>query len=91
MTRLEHRLEGTLTGPIREDLEQSIRFEVNRFARRYLDLPAQEKTAYFQAMESHRDWLTRFRPCLSRTNRIIYASRLLGERVFARTAARLTR
>ncbi len=91
MARLEHRLEGTLTGPIREDLEQSIRFEVNRFARRYLDLPAQEKPVYFQALKIHRDWLERFRPYLSRKNRIIYASRLLGERIFARTAARLTR
>jgi glycosyltransferase involved in cell wall biosynthesis len=91
MAALEERLDGTLTEPIRQNLEQSIRFEVNHFARRYLDLPASEKPAYFKAMNSHRGWLRRFRSYLSRKNRIIYASRLLGERVFARTAERLTR
>ena len=91
MAALEERLEGTLTEPIRQDLEQSIRFEVNRFARRYLDLPASEKNAYFQSLKKADGWLKRFRPYLSRKNRIIHASRLLGEKCFARTAAKLTR
>ena len=90
MHALEERLRGTVTEPIRKDLENSIRFEVNRFARRYLDLPEGERNAFFKFMMNAKGWLKEFHPYLARKNQIIYSSRILGETVFARIAARLT-
>ena len=90
MHALEERLQGTVTEPIRKDLENSIRFEVNRFAHRYLDLPEGERNSYFKSMMKAKGWLKEFRPYLTRKNQIIYSCRRLGEKVFARVAARLT-
>ena len=88
--KLEERLDIRIPESIKSSLESNVRHEVNLFASRYIALPANEKEAYFKAMTGSKDWFTEFRPYLSRRSRLIYASRLLGERAFARVAARLT-
>ena len=88
--KLEARLDGRIPESIKSSLESNIRHEVNLFANRYLALPANEKESYYKSMTGSNDWFKEFRTYLSRRNRLIYSSRLLGERGFARLAARLT-
>lgn len=63
-----------------------IRYEVNQFALRYLHLPKQEKSKYYQAMRSEKEWYGRFKKYLSRKNKMIYCMGRLGENVFRKAA-----
>ena len=72
-------------------LERSVRYEVNQFAIRYLRLPEEEKTKYYQAMRSEKEWYNRFKKYLSRKNRMIYYEGLLGEGVFNKMASMLAK
>ena len=69
--------------------EQGVRFEVNQFALRYLHLPDDEKSKYYQAMRTEKEWYGRFRKYLSRKNRIVFLLGSLGEGTFGRVAKML--
>lgn len=71
-------------------LEQSVRFEVNQFALRYLRLPIEEKPKYYQAMRAAKGWYGRFKKYLSRKNKMAYwMGRLLGESCFHKASLSL--
>lgn len=71
-------------------LEQSVRFEVNQFALRYLRLPIEEKPKYYQAMRAAKGWYGRFKKYLSRKNKMAYwMGRLLGESCFHKVSLSL--
>lgn len=68
-------------------LEQSVRFEVNQFALRYLRLPDDEKSKYYRAMKTEKGWYGRFKKYLSRKNKMVYwMGRLLGEGFFRKAS-----
>lgn len=69
--------------------EQGVRFEVNQFALRYLHLPDDEKSKYYQAMRTEKEWYGRFRKYLSRKNRIVFLLGSLGEGIFGRVSKML--
>lgn len=85
--KLKHRVpQGVLVW-----LEQGVRFEVNQYALRYLRLPEEEKSNYYQVMRSEKEWYGRFKKYLSRKNRIIYYASSLGEGVFGRMVMMLAK
>lgn len=68
-------------------LDRSVRIEVNQFALRYLRLPEEEKTKYYQAMCDEKGWYGRFNRYLSRKNRVVYLVGRLGENLFCKAAS----
>ena len=88
LERVKKTVEGKVPAGIVQGIDRSIRHEVNQFAKRYVQLPEKEKTPYFQAMRSDRNWFRRFKASLSRKNRLVYRSAWFGEKAFARISKR---
>lgn len=82
LERVKKAVEGKVPDGIVRGIDRNIRHEVNQFAKRYVQLPGKEKSAYFQAMRTDRNWFPRFKSSLTRRNRLVYRSGFLGERVF---------
>lgn len=81
------RVKGRVPQGVLAWLEQSVRFEVNEFALRYLRLPEDEKSKYYQAMRAEKGWYERFKKYLSRKNKMVYwTGRLLGENCFRKAS-----
>ena len=91
LERLKHTFAGKVPAEIIDGIEGSIRTEVNLFAKRYVRLPAGEKTAYFQSMRADKDWFPHFKSCLTRKNRLLYRTGSLGERFFSLAAKKLVK
>lgn len=91
LERVKKTVAGKVPDGIIRGIDGSIRHEVNQFAHRYLLLPGKEKSAYFQAMRSDKQWFPRFKSRLKKKNWLIYWSCFLGERFFARIAKRLAK
>lgn len=91
LERVKNTVEGQVPDGIVQGIDRNVRHEVNQFARRYIQLPKEEKSAYFQAMHADKEWYPRFKSRLNRKNRLIYRASLLGEWCFARVAKQLTK
>lgn len=91
LKEMEVRYAGTVPQAIMDRIMGYFRHELNQFAVRYLQLSADDRKKYFSMIRADKHWFRRFRPFLSRKNRLIYRSSLLGERVFARMAQRMLR
>lgn len=91
LERLIHTFEGKVPEGIIRKMGINIRTEVNHFASRYVQLPQAEKSAYFRSMRSDREWFPKFKSYLTRKNRAVYRSGILGERVFALVANKLAK
>lgn len=68
-----------------------VRYEVNQYALRYLHLPEEEKSKYYQAMRYEKEWYGRFKKYLSRKNKMIYYASALGETAFCKAAMALAK
>ena len=88
ISKLASKVKGKVSERIVQQLEANIRFEVNEFAKRYRNLPEEEKHAYYQAMRNDKAWFEQFRSYLSRKNRLIYICGQLNEICFG-TVVRL--
>lgn len=86
LERVRKTVEGRVPDGVIKGIDRSIRHEVNLFAKRYVQLPPEEKPAYFKAMKSDKRWFPHFLPSLTRRNRLLYRSSSLGETVFSRLA-----
>ena len=86
LERVKQTVEGKVPDGIIRGIDQSIRHEVNLFAKRFVQLPEKEKSAYFKAMRADKDWFTHFRSSLSRENRWVYRFGILGQHVFSLAA-----
>ena len=85
--RLKHRApQGVLAW-----FDQAVRYEVNQYALRYLHLPEQEKSKYYQAMRAEKEWYGRFKKYLSRKNKMIYHASAFGETAFCKAAMTLAK
>ncbi|MBR5175315.1 MAG: glycosyltransferase [Bacteroidales bacterium] len=91
LERLQNTVDGKVPVGIVREISRNMCHEVNQFARRYNLLPGTEKSAYYQAMHSDREWFQKFKSKLTRRNRLIYRSGFWGERVFALFAKRFTK
>lgn len=91
LERVKKSVEGKVPEGILRGIDRNIRHEVNQFAYRYVQLPKNEKSIYFQAMCTDKKWFSHFKSRLNRKNRLIYHSSLLGEWFFARMAKQLTK
>jgi len=80
--------QGRLPQVVYQKMDGYLRYELNQFAVRYLQLSGRERSKYFDAMRSDKSWYNHFKSFLSKKNRIVYWSRLLGESVFRKTATR---
>lgn len=86
LAKLKGKVNGRVAEGIVRQIDANIRFEVNEFAKRYRQLPAEEKSAYYEAMCNDKSWFKQFRSYLSRKNRLIYRLGCLGESVFAKVS-----
>ena len=86
LERVRKKVEGKVPEGIIRGIDHSIRHEVNQFAKRYVKLPQSEKSIYFRSMRSDKEWFPKFKSYLTRTNRLVYGSSVLGERIFSLAA-----
>lgn len=86
LERVKMTVDGKVPEGIIRGIDQSIRYEVNLFGKRYVQLPEKEKTAYFKEMRSDRNWFPHFKSFIARKKRLLYRTGALGEAVFARLA-----
>lgn len=84
LVKLKDKVNGHVADGIVREIDASIRFEVNEFAKRYQQLPSEEKSVYYKAMRNNKSWFRLFRCYLSRKNRMIYCLGRFGEKYFAR-------
>ena len=91
LDRLIHTFEGKVPEGIIRKMGINIRTEVNQFASRYVQLPQTEKSVYFRSMRADKAWFPKFKSYLTKTNRLVYGSSFLGERVFSLAAKKLAK
>lgn len=82
LLRIKNRVSGVVPEGIIEELERSIRYEVNQFVERYRNLPQSERHAYYISLRNAEGWYSTFSDYLTRKNQVIYLFSLLGERFF---------
>ena len=57
---------------LNEKLEGYLRYELNEFSNRYLQLSGIERSKYFQSMQSDKTWYGQFKSYLSGKKRLVY-------------------
>lgn len=83
---VSEKVQGQVPEGVLAWLDRSVRVEVNQFAQRYLRLPREEKTKYYQSMYAEKKWFGKFNRYLSRKNKTLYLLGRLGENIFYKLA-----
>ena len=80
--KLKERVFYTVYQKIISQIDKNIHYEINEYSRRYLLLPKSKKNKYYNIMCENKDWYKIAHLYLTKKNKIIYKSRLLGEFFF---------
>lgn len=86
INKILEQYQGRLPRVIDDEMKGYLRYELNQFAVRYLQLSDSEQSKYFESMRSGKRSFYQMESYLSRKNRMIYMSVFFGRGFFNRIA-----